>query len=329
MNHPYADELRVGLQAVRAAARICQTVQAAITPDVLDKKDNSPVTIADFASQAVVCKTIGDAFANDPIIAEEDAMALHQPENDAFLRQIHELIVNHYGEASPDEIRHWIDRGGTKTYANRFWTLDPIDGTKGFLRRDQYAVALALIIEGQIELGILGCPNLGTRGKNSHSLFYAIRGHGTFAGNLDPASKFQSIHVSDTNSFAAAKFCESLESGHSSHSESAMVAERLGIKTASVRLDSQAKYAVVAGGEADIYLRLPTKTGYFEKIWDHAGGVLIVQEAGGRVTDIAGHPLDFSQGFEMRKNRGVVVTNGLLHDSVLSAIQSVVSKNGE
>ena len=329
MSHPYTDELRVGLEAVRIAARICQAVQATITPDVLDKKDDSPVTIADFASQAVICQAIGNSFGQDPIIAEEDSLALQQPQNIKFLTQIQELIRTHFQSAATEEICQWIDRGGAKDYSRRFWTLDPIDGTKGFLRRDQFAVSLALIVEGQIELGILACPNLGSRTSGGHSMFHAVRGHGAFAGSLDPETIWQPIRVTSSTSFAAARLCESLESGHSSHSEAETIAMRLGIENPSVRMDSQAKYAVVASGEADIYLRLPTKTGYFEKIWDHAGGVAIVEEAGGRVTDIAGSPLDFTQGFELRKNRGVIVTNGALHDAVVDAVQSVVTKSSE
>jgi 3'(2'), 5'-bisphosphate nucleotidase len=62
------------------------------------------------------------------------------------------------------------------------WTLDPIDGTKGFLRGEQYAVCLALIVDAKVQLGVMGCPNLpvdaskpdGPRG----CLFVAVRGQG-------------------------------------------------------------------------------------------------------------------------------------------------------
>ena len=85
-------------------------------------------------------------------------------------------------------------------------------------------------------------------------------------------------------------------------------------------MDSQAKYAVVARGEAEIYLRLPTRADYREKIWDHAAGALIVSEAGGKVTDIAGKPLEFHHGRALDANRGLVVTNGPLHGPVLAAL---------
>ena len=100
------------------------------------------------------------------------------------------------------------------------------------------------------------------------------------------------------------------------------MAARIGITAPPFRMDSQAKYAVVARGEADIYLRLPTRADYREKIWDHAAGALIVTEAGGVVTDSAGRPLEFRQGRELAANRGVVVSNGRLHAQIIEAIGS-------
>ena len=78
----------------------------------------------------------------------------------------------------------------------------------------------------------------------------------------------------------------------------------------------------VADGRADVYLRLPTKKGYVERIWDHAGGALVVEEAGGTVTDVDGRPLDFTRGRGLESNRGVVVTNGCLHAAVLAAVRA-------
>ena len=82
---------------------------------------------------------------------------------------------------------------------------------------------------------------------------------------------------------------------------------------------------VVARGEADIYMRLPANATYREKIWDHAGGVLIVEEAGGKVTDVMGKPLEFTHGRQLEANRGVIATNGLLHDAVLKALHDEYS----
>lgn len=323
---PYRSERDVALEAVRLAAQLCQTVQAEISPDVLAKKDKSPVTVADFGSQAIVCRTLRKLFPDDPIIAEEDAAALREAP------ELLDQVTRHVQRVDPqakdaDTVCAWIDEGGANTYSDRFWTLDPIDGTKGFLRGEQYAIALALVVEGEVVVAALGCPNLPTAPGEASTgvVFTAVRGQGTHVVPLEAAASAepQPVRVSGTTDASEARFCESVESGHSSHDDAAQVAERLGITADPVRLDSQAKYAVVARGEADIYLRLPTRPGYVEKIWDHAAGMLVVTEAGGTATDIHGAPLDFSRGYRLEANRGVIVTNGALHDDVLAALRHV------
>jgi 3'(2'), 5'-bisphosphate nucleotidase len=89
-------------------------------------------------------------------------------------------------------------------------------------------------------------------------------------------------------------------------------------------MDSQVKYAALAKGDASIYLRLPRKKGYQEKIWDHAAGAIVVEEAGGKVTDFHGHPLMFSCGRALEKNHGIVATNGHLHAQVLGAVSQAL-----
>lgn len=321
MTHPCEQELQVGLEAVRLASTICQSVQSGITPAALEKKDRSPVTIADFASQAVVCRGIRSVFA-DPIIGEEGSEELRSGDGSAFLERVVREVAAAGVACTGDEVCDWIDHGSEKNHSSRFWTLDPIDGTKGFLRGEQYAVALALIVDGRIDLGLLSCPNLVHTDGSTGTICTAVRGHGAWTEPLSGGERC-SAKVTETADPTAARFCESVESGHSSHGHSAQIAELLGMTAESVRLDSQAKYAVVGRGEADIYLRLPTRPNYREKIWDHAGGVLFCEEAGGTVTDVSGKPLEFRHGFELAANRGVVVTNGPLHEAVIGAIREV------
>jgi 3'(2'), 5'-bisphosphate nucleotidase len=95
----------------------------------------------------------------------------------------------------------------------------------------------------------------------------------------------------------------------------------LGAASIPMRLDSQCKYALVARGQADAYLRLPTGKPYVEKIWDHAAGMIIAQEAGAIVTDIAGVPLDFGRGRRLEGNRGVVCAARGLHEPLIHAIE--------
>ena len=187
------------------------------------------------------------------------------------------------------------DAGGP---SGRHWTLDPVDGTKGFLRGGQYAVALALIEDGQVVLGVLGCPNLAVDAADPAAgtgcLFVAERGGGAWQLPLDDAGEVSEggqaaerpIQVSDTTDLRAARWAESVEPGHSSQAAAAVIAAELGITAEPMRMDSQAKYAVVARGDAAIYLRLPHGS-YVEQVWDHAAGSLLVSEAGGVSPDVA------------------------------------------
>lgn len=318
-------ELKTGLEAVRQAAAVCRSVQLSITEDTLEKKDKSPVTVADFASQALICRTLAAAFPDDPVIGEEGAEELRAESGAAFLKRIGQECAEVGVTCTHDEICDWIDRGGLQEYRPRFWTLDPIDGTKGFLRKEQYAISLALIIDGQIVLGILGCPNLPVNGSNPDSpagvLAWAVKGQGSFAVPMDSPDAVPSrISVTQASSPREARFCESVESGHSSHDWSGQIAAELGITLDPFRIDSQCKYLAVARGDADIYLRLPTRKGYQEKIWDHAGGIIVVEEAGGTVTDIHGRTPEFVHGSTLAKNEGMVVTNGRFHDAVVAAV---------
>ena len=90
-----------------------------------------------------------------------------------------------------------------------------------------------------------------------------------------------------------------------------------------VQVDSQCKYAVVARGQGDLYLRLPTKKGYVERIWDHAAGSLVASEGGCVVTDVYGQPLEFGHGRGLEKNAGIVCCERAIHGAVIDAIAKV------
>ncbi len=324
MKH-WNDEKTTAIQAVIAASQLCENVRQVLSAaDHAQKEDRSPVSIADYGSQAIILNQLAKAFPDTPVVAEEDAAELRGDDQAAMRQRVVEEVRKITPEATETSILTAIDRGSYGGGANgRFWTLDPIDGTKGFLRQDQYAVALALIEEGEVVMTVLGCPALphildlpnGLRG----CLLVSQKGHGTEIYNIE-GQMISGAVVDDNFNPALATICESVESGHSKHDWAAAIAEKLGVTTESVRMDSQCKYAAVARGDASVYLRLPTRPGYQEKIWDHAAGMLAVVEAGGRVTDIHGAPLDFSLGQTLSANQGVVATNLHIHDAVLQAI---------
>lgn len=318
-------EFETGLAAVRAAARLCQAVRAEMVESgtsQLDKSDKSPVTVADFGAQAIVCKIIGEAFPGDSVVGEEGSAALREAKNAVHLQN----VVRFVGVEMPcdaQSVCEWIDRGAGEA-AGRYWVLDPIDGTKGFLRNDQYAVALALIENGVVQWGFLGCPAL-PQGGGIGSIFVAQRGCGAREFSLD-GEELGVIRVSAQSDVRRARLAESVESAHTNQGLAAQLSEALGIAAEPVRMDSQAKYAAVSRGDAEIYLRSPNARtpDYRENIWDHAAGHLVVEEAGGRVTDVRGNALDWSQGRRLENNTGVLASNGVLHDEVVAALKQLL-----
>lgn len=318
----------IAVAAVKAASRLCEQVaERAGGPGMVSKDDRSPVTVADFGSQAAIIYQLRKAFPEIPVVGEEDATALRKPENseirDRVFSHVREILPELTGDEVLDAIDYGIYEGGPQ---GTFWTLDPIDGTKGFLRGDQYAVALGLIVDGQVVFGVLGCPRLSRSGSietAGRGTLLVTDGSGGAVESDLATGESALVGVTSIQNPAEASFCESVESAHSAHNVSAKIAEALGVSAEPYRIDSQCKYAAIARGNASIYLRMPTRKDYEEKIWDHAAGAVIVEKAGGKVSDIHGKPLDFSLGRTLKNNKGVVATNGHLHDQVIAAIQSV------
>lgn len=316
--------ISVAIQALREGAELCHAVTASLgRAATLTKKDHSPVTVADFGVQAVVSARLFSAFPEIPLVAEEDATALRDPDNRGTLQKVVEHVKKLVPESDESAILRDLDAGThTGGATERYWALDPIDGTKGFLRGDQYAIALGLIDSGRVVLGVLCCPNLvSPHGRGC--LFSAVRGGGATSSSLT-GNKLQPIQVAAVDNLAGSVFCESVEGRHTKHDQAARIAEYLGVTAEPIRIDSQCKYAAIARGDATVYLRLPTSMDYEEKIWDHAAGCIIVEEAGGVVTDSLGQSLNFSLGRTLKGNTGVVATNGGFHDEVIEAVQRVL-----
>ncbi len=325
----FEKELEVGLEAVDKAMKISRKIQKALTAkDKLDKSDRSPVTIADFASQAVICSILNSSFPDIPIVGEEDSTDLKKPENGEVLNNINKFLKNEkevFKCLYHQDILKSIDLGNGKANNDLFWTLDPIDGTKGFLRGEQYAVALALIKNGKVILGISGCPNLNIEGEtgNEGFVFYAVRNEGSYMINCQ-TEKIEQIKVTDHLDKSKMRFVQSYESGHGNLELQIDIAKKLEIGEPPVQLDSQVKYGIVASGNAEIYLRIPNPKSpdYKEKIWDHAAGSIIVEEAGGVVLDINGKSLDFSLGSKLESNTGILATTKGLQEEILEIISN-------
>lgn len=329
------DSSATALDAVAAACRVARTVQRGAAAQQITKDDRSPVTVADFAVQAIVAMALRDSMPQVHIVGEERAGVLRQPEHDAVRRAVVEAVRTVRPDAGDDDVLAAIDGCDHDATADSYWTLDPIDGTKGFLRGGQYAIALARLEGGRVVLGIMGCPNLSADRQRPFDdpdptgvIYVASEGGGCrqYAADspgLDPTPVLNEHGLSAFNPGQIVRICESVESAHSRHTDSQRVASHLGLAVEYARLDSQCKYAVVARGQADAYLRMPTRKDYVEKIWDHAAGSLIATQAGAVVTDLTGSPLDFGRGHRLEANRGVVCAVGRVHPMIIRAIDEL------
>jgi 3'(2'), 5'-bisphosphate nucleotidase len=329
-----AAERRFAIEAVVGASRLTRAVRADFDPtQAAAKSDTSPVTVADLGAQALVSLALAEALPEDGLMGEEDFTPLAaSPElAEAVLARVNEQRQGVTLEDLRRALESSADPGGP---GRRWWTVDPVDGTKGFLRNEQYAVALALIEDGQVVLAAMACPNLPLEGELGDTgvagpfgvLFVAERGSGTRMMPLDGAGAERAgepVRVAEPASAAEGRYAESVEAAHSDQSASVRIGRALGITREPLRMDSQAKYAVIARGDASIYLRLP-RGGYVENVWDHAAGSLIVTEAGGHVSDVRGRPLDLTTGTRMTANSGIVATAGSIHDEVVAAVRSVL-----
>jgi 3'(2'), 5'-bisphosphate nucleotidase len=340
LNHP---EIRFAIHAVQLASCLARKIQTELVSPALTKEDRSPVTVADFACQALIGSLLEQDFPDDPLVAEEDSAPLKESNASETLALVtcyvtDSIIKMEHSGANPESrqiqpvtaerICEWIDRGRSKS-ASRFWVLDPIDGTKGFLRGDQYAIAFALVNAGKVRVAVLGCPNL-VDGQEPDlngpgSLVIAACGQGTWTTSLESPGELKALHVSECANTAEARLMRSFESGHTNADQIDLFLKALGTQATPVLMDSQAKYSVLAAGGADILLRLlsASKPNYREKIWDQAAGALILEEAGGKITDLDGKDLDFTAGRSLIYNRGILASNGMLHTSALTALKKI------
>ena len=232
-----------------------------------------------------------------------------------------------------------IECGNTTRTDSRFWwALDPIDGTAGFVRKNHYCIALALMEDNKPVLGFLGCPNLGpsldtaeTEGSKG-VILVGSKGLGAVQYSMSDLNraglndldevKGTPVFCSSVSDLPQVRTTESFEVRGFARDLNAHICSELKITVPSVKMDSQCKYALVARGESELYLRLSTAE-YRESIWDHAAGVIVVEEAGGRVTDFKGQELDFSLGRKLRANQGIVCSNNQIFDKVLQVIRDM------
>jgi 3'(2'), 5'-bisphosphate nucleotidase len=267
---PYEHELQVALEAVRLATEAVLAQYAQF--EALADAPANITTDADRQAQEIILQFIHEAFPEDGLRAEESTPTL--------------------GRASQG--------------SSRLWIIDPIDGTRGFARKNgEFSVMAGLVDQGRIAVGVVAEP---ARARWT----YAVRGGGCWRRDTEDASP-QPCRVSTVCHLQQATLTQT----HSRYSRqpprrvSALNPARV-LETYSAGI----KLVLVARGEADLYLN---SYGACHD-WDICAGQILVEEAGGRVTSLAGDAPRYGLPAAEQIN-GILASNGRLHEMALAALK--------
>ncbi len=350
---PFAKERQIAEEAVLRAAILTKKIQSSVRE--LPKADATPVTVADFAAQALIISALRAAFPDDGFLGEEDASALRK---DAELRdRVYELVCSASagGAASPqlatpssaEDMMDLIDLGGSGCGGptGRFWVMDPIDGTATFLLGQQYAISLALIDGGREAVGVLACPNLRVTDEGRVReesvdteglgvMLTAVKGQGATAryfpsssaeGGLTHAQPLPRFPGSGNQAPGSIHFVDSQKSKSARHDVIRTLTQQLGAGYPGTDIwSSHIRYAALILGGGDVWLRVPTRPDAVFYIWDNAGAQLVFTELGGRITDLDGKEMDFGAGRDLSCNRGMVAAREGIYDLVFTAVNQIV-----
>jgi 3'(2'), 5'-bisphosphate nucleotidase len=235
--------------------------------DVEYKDDNSPLTRADKASNDIILKRLAELTPGIPVISEEK-------------------------RAMPFEERKDLER---------FWVVDPLDGTKEFIKRNgEFTINIGLIEDGAPVLGIISIP------VKKH-IYYGIKDLGAvYFEEPDVTRDIKAKEKYDAQDILKAAVSRSHLSG-----QDEKVIDLLGAET--IAAGSALKFTLVAEGKADVYLRFgPTWE------WDTAAGHAIAEAAGACVCDLKGDKLSYNK--EVLKHGGFFVCSKSIKDKIAKAV---------
>lgn len=299
----YQKELTIAVNLVKKAVKITEWFRNKEFESFL-KADQSPVTLADFASQIFIVSELKNHFSDDEIIAEEENMNFISKKAENSVEQcLNELNINRL-----KNVKDYITYHGKPS--ERQWTVDPIDGTIGFQKGLSYAVGVGFMVNSIPKVCAIAVPNYA---GHSLAVFSAEQGHGAHVSYNDDG--LMPIRVSQKNKLDDFRLC------HSLHYDKPWVlkfAKIVGI-TNFIQIDSMLKFAMVADGSADLYIKPLDENHSFA--WDFLPGDLIVREAGGKVTDLGGNDIKFKDKKCIFTKPGIICSNSLLHKEILKEIK--------
>ncbi|KAF5611889.1 3 (2) 5 bisphosphate nucleotidase [Fusarium subglutinans] len=343
MNSPYAKELSVAIGALQKAAQLSQSIVSEKDKGAIEKDDLSPVTVADFAVQALLTATIKNAFPEDKVVGEEDASDLRQ--NSVLMERVWQLLEGVAGDGdtvslcklpeSREQMCDLIDECGASSPSatGRTWVFDPIDGTKTYLLGQLYAINTALLVDGEQIVGIVGAPNLSIDAKaplknedidpkGEGCIFFAVKGHGAYIRPLktDQPRRLPLYTNNDISLVTSSTVNSALFRVHEN------VASRLNTAyPGNDLLPWVLRWAVLAMGLGNTTVWVYRRPDRYAKVWDHAGAMLLFEETGGKITDVWGRKINLAAGRMMSANFGFVGAREE-HERVLQVVKEAYSE---
>ena len=326
-----------------AAARGAQVVRVVLSwPDgrhCEHKPDGSPVSAADLAIQMAVTWTIRERFgSHEHIVGEEGASSVSMPGGRALLDRAVRALREAFGSRAPRDPESMVLEESALTaesWPRQWWTIDPIDGTKGFRSGRHFAICVARVEDSVPTVGALSCPTMPRSGDpmsimpagDSGTLYGALAGAGAwsvlsrdFAGDTADAVRLvrPSSRTWERGTGQPWVVCDSIEGGDRAERMRGVVS-RAGFPWTTISLDSQCKYALVADGRADAFMRVPSAKGRSENAWDHLSGLVICEEAGAFAGDLDGAPVRCANGPDLTRSRGVLACDRAISDAIVRA----------
>lgn len=194
--------------------------------------------------------------------------------------------------------------------SDKIWIVDPLDGTTDFVNRTGEFTIMVGLVENHVPvMGLIYWPT-------KQKLYYAERGMGAFCSHSDTVDEciWEAISVRETQNL---EDCLALVSRHHLSDREKKILDHLKI-THTASIGSSLKVMEISSGMADVYLTTTNKM----KQWDTCASFCIISEAGGKITDVVGNELVYNTDIVNHEN-GLLVTNGFVHDEVVSKISDL------
>ncbi|MEO8572994.1 MAG: 3'(2'),5'-bisphosphate nucleotidase CysQ [Pyrinomonadaceae bacterium] len=225
------------------------------------------------------------------------------------------IIVDGLAEQYADDFilsEEELDDPLGRTRNERVWIIDPIDGTWGFLKKDgDFGIQIGLSIGGEPVVGVVYLP--------AHDrLYFGSKGSGSFL--VKDAGKPSPLHVSGNTDLS--KMSLAVSRNHRSPKINRIVSE-FGLNREIQRGSVGLKVGLIAEAICDLYIHLSPRT----KFWDTCGPQIILEEAGGRMTDLFGERIRYGIS-DVQNHGGIVATNGAAHDMIIGTLRPLLNEFG-